>query len=128
MLTNIVIIGFGGFAGSIFRYFLTSLTYKDNFLLPSGCFLVNSIGSFLVGYFYFFSLSSKINLFFVTGFLGSFTTFSLFSLEVVNFLKQGDCYSATIRFLLQSFSAFSLTSLGFLLAKAFQKTSENISY
>lgn len=58
---------------------------------PWGTFLVNAIGSLLIGflavYLAKYSLQTKTLL--LVAFLGSITTFSSYSLEVVTFLEEG---------------------------------------
>ena len=55
---------------------------------------VNLLGAFLLGYcvkrFERIHWSSGLKTGITTGFLGSFTTFSTFSLEVVHFIQSGD--------------------------------------
>ncbi|NVO19154.1 MAG: fluoride efflux transporter CrcB [Bacteroidetes bacterium] len=78
----LIIVGFGGFIGSVLRY-LTSLYFQSQTvsLFPWGTFTVNIIGSLLIGV--FFGLSEKGNilpadlrLFLTVGICGGFTTFS----------------------------------------------------
>jgi CrcB protein len=88
----VLMIGFGGFIGTVFRY-LISLGIQNKFLStwPFGTFTVNIVGCFLIGIVY--ALSDKGNipaewrLFLATGILGGFTTFSSFSNETVNMLR-----------------------------------------
>lgn len=90
----IALIGIGSFIGGIFRYLL-SQTIQTRFLsaYPFGTFTVNIIGCLIVGI--IFGLSEKFNvspewrLFLATGICGGFTTFSSFSLETMNMLKDG---------------------------------------
>ena len=87
-MINILYVALGGAIGALLRY-LTSNFFKilfPNFLL--GTFFVNILGSFLIG-FLVSSLENKIpydnfiKYFLIIGVLGSFTTFSAFSIEVV---------------------------------------------
>jgi len=92
-LLNFLYVALGGSIGATLR-FSFSLLLKNflslNYLFIS-TFLVNIIGSFLIGYAIFF-LESKnttqdfIKYFIIIGVLGSFTTFSTFSLENVEML------------------------------------------
>lgn len=89
---SVFYLGIYGFFGTISRYFLLSfftriLQLKSYFSL----LVVNTIGSFLIAYLIFylfnkFSLNSNIKMYITVGFLGSFTTFSSFSMEVLRFL------------------------------------------
>ena len=82
----------GGATGAVMRYILTSLS--KNLFASSiyGTLSVNILGSFLIGYLitsdYTKSLSEDfVKFFLIIGLLGSFTTFSAFSYEVVNLIN-----------------------------------------
>lgn len=85
----------GGAAGSVARYLLSTWIYnKSQQGFPYGTFVVNLIGCFLLGLFYTISLeksvmSVQIRAMITVGFIGGFTTFSTFSLEAVNSIKEG---------------------------------------
>lgn len=96
----ILAIGLGSFIGGTLRY-LISLFMKEKLLssFPYGTLSVNIIGCFLIGI--IFSLTEKNNipsiwsLFLMSGILGGFTTFSAFSIETVNLLRDGQLIQAT---------------------------------
>ncbi|KLO22797.1 chromosome condensation protein CrcB [Marinitoga sp. 1197] len=87
---SLIYIGLGGFLGAISRY-LVSKYINSMFSLaniPYGTLFVNILGSFVLS----FIMSLGINrleipknfmLFFSTGFIGSFTTFSTFMYETI---------------------------------------------
>ena len=82
---DIVFIFVGGMIGAFLRYFC-SFFYgrwkgKPNF--PLLMIIVNFSGSFLYGAAGTFPLTDWLDAFLVTGCLGSFTTFSTFSLEAI---------------------------------------------
>lgn len=82
-----LIVGLGGFLGAITRFGLYQFQKSSSFLnWPWATLTVNVVGCFLIGLFLSLNQKSLINmdsitLFFVIGFLGSFTTFSAFGLE-----------------------------------------------
>jgi CrcB protein len=86
-LLHLVLIGIGGFFGSISRFSLSYLFVKIGWVnFPWATLLVNLLGSFLIGMAFGLLLENEdypehYKLFFATGFLGSFTTFSTFSFE-----------------------------------------------
>ncbi|MEQ1553910.1 MAG: fluoride efflux transporter CrcB [Ferruginibacter sp.] len=93
MLKNILLVGLGGSIGAMLRYIITLLLKVQNF--PYQTLLVNIIGSLVIGL--VFGLSAKnhnfpesLKLFLATGICGGFTTFSAFSIENMNMLKQGN--------------------------------------
>ncbi|MFS1513328.1 fluoride efflux transporter CrcB [Chengkuizengella sp. SCS-71B] len=84
-LLHIFLIGTGGFLGACSRFFISSVFVRRcSTKFPYGTLTVNLIGSFFLGLvigcldssYHFFML------FFATGFLGSFTTFSTFKVEI----------------------------------------------
>lgn len=88
----LLIIGIGGFIGSISRYLVT-LFVQNKFLatFPFGTLSVNIMGCFLIGLVYALSekgnITAEWRLFLITGMLGGFTTFSSFSNETVSMLR-----------------------------------------
>ena len=81
---NILLIGLGGFLGSIARYLLSLfITPINNFPIATLC--TNIIGCFLVGLFFGYNIGNKDSFYYFLsiGFLGSFTTTSAFTLQVV---------------------------------------------
>ena len=91
---KIIIIGLGGFLGSVMRYITVRLVDgKMNTLFPYGTLTVNIIGSFLLGVIYMAALrkaglSENGKLFLGVGFCGGFTTFSAFALENFNLMQE----------------------------------------
>lgn len=90
-VTHILLVGAGGFVGSIFRYMtVLSIDRKMNAAFPYGTLTVNVVGSLLLGFLMALFLRKtgshpvEWRLFLATGFCGGFTTFSAFAAE--NFL------------------------------------------
>ena len=90
MIRNLLLIAFGGAAGSVLRYLLSNI----NTSFPWGTFTVNILGSLLIGLLVGFAskgvLSPEMKLLLVTGFCGGFTTFSTFANESFGMMKAGD--------------------------------------
>ena len=91
MLKNILLVGLGGAAGSMLRYAFSVWFKHASF--PLATFLVNVIGSFIIGLVFAYSLRSESfatnwRLFLAAGICGGFTTFSAFSLESLQLLQQ----------------------------------------
>jgi len=93
MLKNVLIIGMGGFLGTISRYLSTVYVHKWVAIsFPLGTFLVNILGCFLIGLFYGISEKSEFmtnewRLFLTIGFCGGFTTFSTFANDNLMMVK-----------------------------------------
>ncbi len=89
MLKLVFILGFGGFLGTIGRYFTGHwLQQWISSSLPIGTFVVNIVGSFFLGFIYAIAeknqwASPELRLFFTVGFCGGFTTFSTFSFDLL---------------------------------------------
>lgn len=94
MVKSILIVGFGGFIGTVAR-FLISRYFQENVtsLFPWGTFTVNIIGSLIIGIIFGISekgdfLSPEIRLFLTVGICGGFTTFSSLSNDAFLLLRQ----------------------------------------
>ena len=99
-MKQLLLVGFGGFIGSIARYLVSRLNLTWNFhSIPMGTLTVNIAGSLLIGFMLgiFINsnlLHSNLRLFLVVGFCGGFTTFSAFSNETLALLRDGQFWSA----------------------------------
>lgn len=117
-------VGLGGAIGSILRYFL-SKTMPLSFLIwetfPIGTFLVNLIGSFLIGFLGFLLfqkiVGSDFRLFFVVGLLGGFTTFSSFGLEVFGMFLEKDFLKMIFYIVGSNVLGIVLVGLGWFMGK-----------
>ncbi|MDF3014341.1 MAG: crcB [Cellvibrio sp.] len=93
-------IALGGALGSVLRFAAVGyLTPLLSYRFPLGTFLVNIVGSFLIGVAYVVlvektTLPAELRLFFITGILGGFTTFSAFSLEILQLWQDGHVFNA----------------------------------
>lgn len=94
MVKSILLVGFGGFIGSVAR-FLVSRYFQENVasVFPWGTFTVNIVGSLLIGIIYGISekgelLNSDVRLFLAVGICGGFTTFSTLSNDAFLLLRQ----------------------------------------
>jgi len=88
MGVNLFLVFAGGACGALSRYVL-SLFIKRlvSSPFPVATFLINLIGSFLLGFFISLDLPSELLLLLGVGFMGSFTTFSTFQLENVTLFE-----------------------------------------
>ena len=91
-MNKILLVIAGGALGSLLRYMTSDLMqkyYQGGF--PIGTFTVNIIGSFIIGILWsiaeIMNLSMSFRLFIFVGILGGFTTFSSFSIESINLIR-----------------------------------------
>ncbi|MGH7819483.1 MAG: fluoride efflux transporter CrcB [Candidatus Binatia bacterium] len=96
-----LIVGAGGFFGSIGRYWLGGLVQRlGGAAFPYGTLAVNVVGSFLIGLVIVLSLergllNAPARLFLTVGICGGFTTMSTFSYETLSLLGEGSVTAAT---------------------------------
>lgn len=69
----------GGFLGAVARFLVSIYLNKASF--PYGTLVANVTGAFCLGWLLSMNVSDDVLLFFGTGFLGAFTTFSTWLLE-----------------------------------------------
>lgn len=89
-----LIVGLGGSLGAIARYGLGGLFKVGSGDFPLGTFIINLTGSFLLGLFLTlitekFIVPAEWRLFFATGFVGAYTTFSSLTNEIITLFRQG---------------------------------------
>ena len=100
-------IAFGGALGALSRYWLTvSIERFNSTGFPLGTFVVNLLGSFLIGLLYILfaeklSVADQWRPVIITGFLGAMTTFSTFSLDALLLFQQGH-YNTALFYVLSS--------------------------
>ncbi len=123
-LSHLLIVGAGGAAGAIGRYLVVALvtnTFGSRF--PWGTLAVNLLGSFLLGVAYVYVLErlqghAELRSLIMVGFLGAFTTFSTFSLEVFSFFEHGQLISAFVYILMSVILCVFAAGLAITLTRA----------
>ena len=106
MLKTILFIAVGGALGAVMRYLSQVTVYElVGRSFPYGTLFVNVTGSFLMGLLSIFlverfNLGAEWHMAILIGVLGSFTTFSTFSLETLVLFEQGDMFKALANIML----------------------------
>ena len=120
MLKTILLVGFGGFLGSIARYFLSKLNLHYDWLsIPVGTLSVNVLGSFIIGFLTGISAKSELisaewRLFLMVGICGGFTTFSSFTSENLMLMHNGQFLTVFIYTGLSLLLGFTAVYLGYV--------------
>lgn len=119
---NYLYIFIGGGIGSILRYMIQVFSGKSlNNGFPIATLLVNVLGCLVIGILAALALKLKWNeqlmLFVFTGLLGGFTTFSSFSLEFVQLMKNNQTGMALLYVGLSNFAGLGLCALGYFYTK-----------
>ena len=92
----VLAIAVGGALGAVSRHFVSGAISKlAGIGFPFGTFTVNIVGSLAMGILvtllaHKVNVSSELRAFLTVGFLGSFTTFSTYSMETVLLFQRGD--------------------------------------
>ena len=116
-------VALGGALGAMSRFFVyNAFTHATRSTYPWATFTVNVAGSFLIGI-AFILITERLEMgpywrsIVTVGFLGAFTTFSTFSMDVIGLLEQGQVSNAIIYVLSSVVVCIIAAWLGLSLAK-----------
>jgi fluoride exporter len=122
---GLLLVFLGGGIGSVLRY-AAGLLAKSWFGLgfPLGTLVVNVLGGFLIGLLSVLlpppgAPGEWLRLLLITGLLGGFTTFSAFSLEVVQLVERGAFLLAALYVFVSIALSLAAAASGWLLARGF---------
>jgi len=117
-LIQILSIAAGGAVGAVLRFWVSNGVYLVlGRGFPYGTLAVNVIGSLLMGLLYVFLLERmtvgpELRGLLLIGLLGSFTTFSTFSIETLNLIEQADYFKAALNMLISVFACVCAAWIG----------------
>ena len=120
-----LLIGIGGAVGAAGRYLLQGLVYQyTGASFPYGTLVVNVLGCFLIGLIMElnaerFLIDAQLRLFIAVGILGGFTTFSSFSYETFELLRDGELLRASFNVIGSIIAGLAAVWLGFVTARIF---------
>ena len=98
-MLNCVLVGFGGFLGTVCRYLIGLLPVKAGGGFPVKTLAINFAGAFAIGLIAalaakYESADSRLVLFLRVGICGGFTTYSTFAYETAELLQNGSAVTA----------------------------------
>lgn len=92
-MLNCLIVGIGGAIGAVIRYLIGLIPIEISTGFPIKTFLINILGSFIIGIVASLAVKNAINpkvvLFLKVGICGGFTTFSSFAFELNGLIEKG---------------------------------------
>jgi fluoride exporter len=119
-----VVVMLGGALGTGARFWASGLiAERAGEFFPLGTLIVNITGSFAIGFLGAFTdpeggflLSPRFRQFFMVGVCGGYTTFSSFSLQTLDLIRDGDWLKAGLNTLLSFACCLAAVWLGRILA------------
>jgi CrcB protein len=123
-LLKYVMIGVGGFAGSIARYLLGNYVgSRLGFRFPYGTLLVNISGCFVLGVCMALLARTTANPYWrylvPIGFIGAYTTFSTFEYETLRAMQDGQLATGLLNVAVSVIAGFAAVWLGDVVGRAF---------
>ncbi|MDQ3129895.1 MAG: fluoride efflux transporter CrcB [Acidobacteriota bacterium] len=122
---KILSVAIGGAFGAVARYLINISPLAGLFgKFPFPTFFINITGSFLIGFLLVlltdkFSVSDNLRLAVIVGFLGAFTTFSTFEMEIYELSRGKEFFAAFVYLFLSVAFGFVGVALGVWLARRF---------
>ena len=125
-----LLIAIGGALGSVARYWVSGfVAERAGEVFPLGTLVVNITGSLLIGFFATltdpdgrFLASPNVRQFVMIGICGGYTTFSSFSLQTLNLVRDGEWLAAGANILLSVVACLLAVGVGHGIAVAINKS------
>ena len=127
-MIKVLLVGLGGFTGSITRYLLALAMYEYVAAptFPYATLVINALGCFAIGVFNGLAetgglFSAETRVLVVVGFLGGFTTFSAFGNETFVLMRGDQWLAASSNIALHLIIGIAAVWAGYALANAIAK-------
>jgi CrcB protein len=121
MLLNAASALFGGALGALFRFLISEIFPLNKMGIPLTIITVNFVGCLLMGaadgIFEKVSAPAHYKYFLTVGLLGGFTTFSTFSLEFANLIRNGHTASGFLYVFISVLAALTGFWIGYFLSR-----------
>jgi fluoride exporter len=124
MVAQSIIVGIGGIFGAISRFAIEHWVseFTKASVFPFGTLTVNILGCLIIGMLFaliedYGSISPRLRLLLITGFLGALTTFSSFGLDTFNLIQKNHLIIAIINILVQVVFGLIAVWLGFVITR-----------
>ena len=122
LMKQFLLVFVGGGLGSVFRFFLSQISFFNFSKFPISTLLSNIIGCFILGLILGYAikneqLNSPQTLLLATGFCGGLTTFSTFAYENISMIKSGDISQIFFYTFLSLLFGFIAVFIGLQLSK-----------
>jgi CrcB protein len=126
-MLSYILVMLGGALGTGARFWMSGfVAERAGEFFPLGTLVVNVTGSFVIGFFAAFTgpmgvalVSPRFRQFLMIGVCGGYTTFSSFSLQTLDLLRDGDWLKASLNTLLSFACCLAAVWLGRILALTF---------
>lgn len=122
-ISSCLLIMLGGAVGTLVRYLISALISASPHELPWSTIGINVAGSFVIGFFGTLTLASgrfpvseNSRLLVMVGLCGGFTTFSSFSLQTFDLLRNGSIFRAAINVFVSVALCICAVALGHAIA------------
>jgi CrcB protein len=132
--TSCLIVMLGGAIGTFARYAISVAALPISQSLPWGTIVINILGSFIIGLFGTLTLAhgrypapENLRLFVMIGICGGFTTFSSFSLQTLDLLRNGAVLRAGINIVASVVLCVLAVALGHFIATGFNASPRQIA-
>ena len=126
-MLSYILVMLGGALGTAARFWMSGfIAERAGEFFPLGTLVVNVTGSFAIGFFAAFTdperavlVSPQFRQFFMIGVCGGYTTFSSFSLQTLDLVRDGDWLKASLNTFLSFGCCLAAVWLGRILAVTF---------